>query len=450
MNPIDKVYNFITEHNLIPPGAKVLAAVSGGVDSIVMLNLLLKVQPALDCRLALAHFNHNLRGDESQRDADFVRNTALNLNLPFFYAEWRSPPKSKKSIQTSARQARFAFLENTLKKHAFHRLALAHHQDDRLETVFFALIKGYGLISLRGITPQSGLRIHPLLCLTKNEILDYAHSNNLKWVEDSSNLKTGCLRNYIRRKIFPQLETIYPQFHNSLLNIAQEADILSINLDSLYNELLNKKIIILQKNRTILDINKFLPYFNMLKNFAFRKTLCRFIPDLNVSHRFLCQVNDLLFSAPGASILIAGINITKDRNTLIFTLNEPASPDEIAFDHSFQNQRFSLQAIPCAGELPQFNTDPNIEFIDSSCVKGKLRLRFWRKGDRFIPLGLDKEIKLSDFFINEKIPRCDKHHIPLLCDEEKIIWLCGIRLDNRVKITSASNNILKLIFNREF
>ena len=446
MTIIDKVYNFIRTLNLISPGDKVLAAVSGGVDSVVMLHILLSLRQDFPCELAVAHFNHRLRGEESDRDAEFVKAMAQEMNLLFFYDEWQNPPASSKSIQTPARQARFGFLQKILAEYKYDKIALAHHLDDRIETAFIALLKGYGLLSLKGIPQLSGNNIHPLLCLAKQEILDYAVSNKLHWVEDSSNLKTDYLRNKIRLKVLPQLENIQSGFRQSLLDISQEAETLSSNLESLYSDLVHQNIIVEKNNRIILEIDKFLPYFNMLKNFSLRKILHRFVPDISVTQGFLHRIDHLFFSAPGSMLFLAGIEIIKDRNELIFRWNKPVLAREISFDSSYQAPDFILQTFPCGIDPPEFTDDPNIEFIDSACIQGKLHLRFWRKGDRFIPLGLDIPVKLSDFFINEKIPRSDKSKIPLLCDEEKIVWICGKRLDDRVKITSNTNNYLKLIF----
>jgi len=447
---IDKVSDYIKTHNLISPGEKILTAVSGGVDSMAMLHILHSLSQDLPCELAIAHFNHKLRSEESQRDADFVKVIAQKMRLPFFYDEWHHPPSSPKSIQAPARQARFDFLRKIQTEGKYDKIALAHHLDDRIETACIALLKGYGLLSLKSIPPQSGNIIHPLLGLSKQEITDYADANQLKWVEDSSNFKINYLRNKIRLKVLPQLEKIQPGFRKSLCDLSQEVEVLSSNLEALYDDLFRQNIIIEKNNYIILEIDKFLPYFNMLKNFSLRKILHRFVPELSVTQGFLRSIDALFFSAPGAMLFLSGIEITKDRGKLIFSLNEPASAWEIAFDNSYQGPYYSLQILPSSVDSLQLSDDPHIEFIDFGRVKGRLHLRFWRQGDRFFPLGLNESVKLSDFFINEKISRSNKSKIPLLCDQEKIIWICGKRLDNRVKITHDTKKYLKLIFTSEF
>ena len=185
MNLTEQILNFIQKNGLISSGDRVLAAVSGGVDSMVMMEVLYRLKDEIEFELGAAHFNHKLRGEESERDARFVEAVASALKIDCHFSAWeRKDEEVQGSTQTAAREARFTFFEGVMQENRYNVVALGHHLDDHIETVMMAVLKGYGINGLSGIPVKNGNRIHPLLSVRKDEILRYAGEAGIEFVND--------------------------------------------------------------------------------------------------------------------------------------------------------------------------------------------------------------------------------------------------------------------------
>ena len=442
----NKILQFIKNHRLILPGERVLSALSGGVDSAALLHLLYKLRDVLRFHLAAAHFNHRLRGEESQRDENFCRQLAGDYKIEFFSGEWDSTlKKSQASLQMAAHNARFNFLNSVATAQGCHKIALGHNLDDQLETVLMSFLRGCGWEGLQGILPLSGNRIHPLLGTSRAEIEKYAANEGLNWVEDSTNQEDKYLRNRVRNELLPLTRDIFPQLDTALLRLSFEAAELENWYDAQFSSLEKKGLLKVENSDLILDIDLFLQYFTMLRKKILLTIFERFDPLLHPSQGLLTEIDRLCALKTGSWVDCGKFLVSQDRLHLRFQekskndFEAVLKPETVC---SLPGGTISAEVVA----LPEveYNSDSNTEFLDWEKLHGALIVRNWRQGDDFIPLGMKNPKKLSDYFIEKKIPRLRKKEIPLLCDNEKIIWVVGMRLDERVKITPDSLRILKL------
>lgn len=249
----------------------------------------------------------------------------------------------------------------------------------------------------------------------------------------------------MRLDLLPEIEAIFPDYRNGLRVLSEDAKELKEYLCRQEESLYNNGTIWGEKGSIILDINDFLPYFNMLKRFIISQIIRTFNPDSRVSRGIIGSIIKLLDSESGAVVEYDGIEIFRERNTLVF--QRDVQSDEIIIDGygTYIYGNYILELKPCNVDEVELVNDKFVEFIDSECIKGRLRLRSWREGDFFYPLGMTGMMKLSDFFVNNKVGISEKPRIPILVDDEKTVWICGYRLDSRVRITDAAKHPVKLI-----
>ena len=445
---ISKIIDVIESRGLIEPGDRVLAAVSGGVDSVSLLHVLFEIQSRLDFSLAAAHFDHCLRGEESQRDAEFTAGLCKSLKVELFSGSWDDKPAViKGSLQAAAHAARFRFFDSIMRKHGFTKIALGHHSDDQVETVVMALLKGYGVNALRGIQSQAGNRIHPLLAVSREEILEYALAAGLQWVEDSSNVKDVYLRNRLRHGLLSETFTSREVLKREAIRLSEAADTIFGIIEKQADILLKKASTSSGNQSIILAIDEILPYFNLLGEFVIRSIYSTLNSDYYLTPGCLKQVERMFFSGTGSTVEIGGVSIGRDRDNLLFTKTLHSTfRIEVKREEDYNVAEKVFSVKQCSIGEVEFVNDGSVEFIDSDALKGGLFIRQWQEGDVFIPYGMSGSKKLSDFFIDEKIPRYEKKRIPILYDADKVVWICGFRLDNRVRIKKTSTDILKLSY----
>lgn len=431
---------------MLCPGDRVLLAVSGGVDSVVLLHLFHQFRKRWDISIGAAHFDHRLRGAESDRDREFISNLAEEMGVKLHLGRWkREEEDGSGSLQVRARKARFAFFERIISEAGYTKLGLGHNRDDQVETVLMALMRGYGFKGLRGIQAVSGNRIHPLIVLTRREIVIVARENELSWVEDSSNRELKYLRNRVRHELLPTMRGIFPDCEASLLKLGEDAGETTEWLEEQINGIWKTRVIKSDNSGIILDIYIFLQYFYFLRKYLLMDIFRKLSPDYRPSAQSLSKIENLCHSRTGGLWRAGPVEILHDRRYLRF--RTAASPEiDISMDigGSYVINGLKIELKPTDLEKVKFSANPSIEFIDMDSLRGGLRARNWRAGDRFRPLGMSGEIKVSDFLINEKVSLFDKGEIVILCDEEKIVWICGRRLDNRVKIEPSTRRVLKL------
>ena len=426
---IKKQLSFLTN-------SKLLVAVSGGVDSIVLAHLCKQ----LHLNIGIAHCNFKLRGTASDEDAKFVSDFAKKLRIPFHEIDFDTEKYSKEeklSIQMAARKLRYQWFNELVALHDYQYIITAHHLDDSLETFLINFLRGTGLQGLTGIPEQNNNIVRPLLPFKRDDIEQYAKAHEIAWREDASNAETKYLRNNLRLEVIPKLKDLNPELYTSfsktISHLQASQKIVNQTVSKLANEVISlegngvKKINIerLKEN----DLSE-VYLFELLKPFGFTAWE---------------DIKDLMYAQSGKQIHSESHRLIKDRAYLLLERKFSKTKNEELY-HIFQ--RTTQLEVPIHLEFEtttsfDFNDDNKV-FLDKDVLKFPLQLRKWKKGDYFYPLGMMGKKKLSKFFKDEKMSILDKEVQWLLCSDDRIVWVIGKRLDNRFRITEQSENILKI------
>ncbi len=430
--------DFVSENNLFSKADKVLLAVSGGKDSVLMAHLF----KLAGYNFGIAHCNFGLRGDESLRDKNFVNALANELQVPFYFINFDTQTYAithKVSIQMAARNLRYHFFEQVSQQYGYQKTAIAQHQNDAIETVLINLVRGTGIAGLHGISQNRGNIIRPLLCFTSDEIAQIVKQNNFTYVEDSSNASTKYMRNRIRLAVIPELKKLNPSlettFKNNLNYFSQLEDFLNNEVEKTRNLLF-----VYQQNSISVSVNQLkalqpLIIFELLKPFGFNSTTITDIIGVLEKHsgrQFSSTTHQLVLDRE--NILIKPIPINPATEIKI-----KASDSEVFF----MDKRFTQTVL---NQTPtNLKTNLNTLFVDADKLSYPLTLRTWQHGDAFIPFGMNGEKKVSDFFINQKLSIFQKAETPILVNSNgQIIWICGLRSDDRFKISATTKKIITL------
>jgi len=418
---------------------KILLAVSGGIDSMVMLDLFSK----LDYTISIAHCNFKLRGKESDEDCEFVRNLENRYQLNIYTKEFDTEDfarENKISIQMAARQLRYDWFSELKNEIGYDYVATAHNLDDKVETFFINLSRGTGIKGLTGIKALSNNLIRPLLWAGRNEILDYATMNELSWREDSSNRSTKYLRNKLRHDIIPLFKDLNPGFlgtmSDNMSKLQEVANIYGREID------LNKKNLLSQKdNSYYISVEKLCAeehykviLYEILQEFGFTTSL---VEDILTTLK--TKESGKLFYSPE-------YRLVKDRDQLIIERILDQNIQRFYIDEEQSELslpvKLSLESYP-ASEF-QIIPEPTVAQLDYDKIDFPIILRKWEKGDYFKPLGMDGMKKLSDFFINNKLSIPEKEKIWILASGNQIVWIIGHRIDDRYKVTSETEMVLRI------
>ncbi len=436
---LSKIQNYIKEQNLLSSSDRLIVGLSGGADSVVLLYILHQ----LGYHCIAAHCNFHLRKEESNRDAQFAESYAHSLNITFekidFETELYASGK-KISIEMAARELRYEWFEKLRENHNAKAIVTAHHQDDSVETFLLNLIRGTGIKGLTGIKPQAGFVARPLLCLSKEEILQYAEKENLVFITDSSNLKDQYTRNKIRLNILPEIKKINPSVCNTILNVMNNLR----EVESVYNNEINKekeKVFNREKNRISISLlRSFIEpgtlLFEILKPFEFNSTV-------------VGEIMESIDSQSGKEFYSKSFKVIKDREFLLIVPRYPESEGNNYYEIKKEDislfQPFQLQ-IRYIKKTPDFKfiNDKNIAYFDAQLLEFPLTFRHWKNGDKFVPFGMNNYKKLSDFFNDKKKDIFQKDKIWLLCCRNDIIWVIGERSDNRYRVTQTTENICEI------
>ena len=443
---------FLRQFDLIQQGDKIVAAVSGGIDSMVMLDALAALKNEMDLEVSVAHVNHRLRGAESDSDEEFVlrRSEQYGLRCQIRRVETKDLADSTKlSIQEAARNARYEYFDEVLHATGFHKVATAHHADDNAETILFNVIRGAGVRGLAGIPVRREDRgiIRPLLFATRKQIQEYAGKRELAFREDSSNRGDDYARNYIRHQLLPQIEQNVHRNAPAVLNrTARLFEDLDNYLEAEAARILPSLVLERSADQVSLNLKElhskpvFLQEY-LLRTIAseFSKTKVDF-----ATVRLMVQISN---AETGSSCSISKSGFAyRNRDELL--LKRSAGAPRFSYCAEI-GQSYTLGHFSFASERvarPETNGNPNVEFIDADTVENNVVLRSWHSGDWFVPLGMSERKKVSNFFIDQKIPLFEKDRVPILESAGNIVWICGKRLDDRYKITEKTRNVLKLEF----
>lgn len=436
MLPVKKFAEFAQQNNLFNSNSKILAAVSGGMDSVLMAHLL----KASGLNFSIAHCNFQLRGDEATRDQAFCNELAQQFRVKFHTINFDTSAyasQNKVSIQMAARDLRYRWFEQLREQHGYDVIALAHHQNDTIETILLNLTRGTGIAGLHGILPRNGRLVRPLLFMGRDEVKEIVEANDLKYVEDSSNASTKYARNKLRHEVIPKLKELNPSlektFENSLQHFRDMETLLELRVAELKQELFTEngdEIHIVLAGLKKIEPKRLL-LFKLLQDYSFNET----------------TVNDLIEALDkhsGRVFESDRFKLILDREKLILTKrNSDQLPsiqlNEDEHEASYGNYRVTV----LHDDSPLIIKDnPLAIAIDSALLVYPLSIRAWQQSDYFYPLGMKTRKKLSDFFIQQKIPLHEKGSIPLLVNGDgDIMWIAGYRLSDRYKVSTMTKKV---------
>ncbi len=423
-----------------------LLAVSGGIDSIVLVDLVSK--SGFD--FTIAHCNFQLREEESTRDENFVRSLAGKYGKEVLVKQFDTASfanKNKTSIQEAARKLRYDWfneLLNSTFKTQHSKLLTAHHADDNIETVLFNFFRGTGISGLHGILPKQGNIIRSLLFAKKEAIVAYAKENNLSWVEDSSNASDKYSRNYIRHQVIPMMKTIFSSVEDNLLNNIERMG----EAEQLYNQAiqLHKSKLLEQKGN-----ETHIPVLKLRQAVPLQTIVWEIIKDFGFTAHQANEVIKLLDAENGSFIQSSTHRIILNRKWLIIATLQGDEAKHIVIDAGEKNVAFEKGELifeSLEGSSYKVQDSASIAAFDAGAISFPLLLRKAKTGDYFYPLGMPKKKKLSKFFIDQKLSKTTKENVWVLESNKKIIWVIGLRIDDRVKIKPSTKNILRVIIDK--
>ncbi|WP_218597784.1 tRNA lysidine(34) synthetase TilS [Polaribacter sp. NJDZ03] len=432
---LKKLENHIHQNLPFLKDKKLLIAISGGVDSVVLAHLL----STLKFNISLAHCNFNLRPIECDIDEDFVKNLGKNLNTKVFTIHFNTTQfakENKQSTQIAARNLRYDWFNELIEKHQFDYILTAHHADDNLETFLINLTRGAGLDGLTGIPEINGNIIRPLLKFSREEILTFVKENNISWREDKSNASTKYIRNKIRHQILPVLKEINPSlletFEKTTAHLKESQQIIEDRINEISAE-----TIATENNISKIDISKIEKLSNP------KAYLYQLLKDYNFTE--WNDVADLLSAQSGKQVISKTHTLLKDRNFLILT-KKGLSAVETIFEIDKDTVEITNPIHLKIEEVQEKSTEnKQTIYIDKQNLQFPLTLRKWQDGDFFYPSGMTGKKKLSKYFKDEKFSLLQKQNTWLLCNNDNaIIWVVEYRKDNRFDTNKKNNTLLKI------
>lgn len=444
---------------LIQPHDRIMVGVSGGPDSTALLHLLHRSAHVWPVNLGVAHFDHGLRGEDSQADAAWVADLAASLNLPCHLGtgDVRAHRReAKTSLQAAARHLRLGFLHQIRRDHDYHKLALGHTADDQMELFFLRLSRGAGPEGLKGMWPHSpeGI-IRPLLRTAKSHILAWLEAECLSYRLDKSNLSRRYRRNRLRLDVLPHLLAFNPRLADAVWRFQT---LLQEQEDFLRQETwktLSALALTAPNGPLRLPVAGLLALPAALQQRVLRTACVQAgVPLERLTWR---QVEEALHLChrphPSGEVSLPGSWRLVREGAFIFWQNHPSPlpsrseyllPPEPTGTMSALNWTFTWKTAPATGHPDFFQPDPHLALMDHSRLHFPLRLRTFRAGDRFQPLGMSGVKKLQDFFVDAKIPKNQRPFVPLLLSRDQIVWVVGHRLADPVKLTPGTRLILRL------
>ncbi len=448
------VGRYVRQENLCAGGERVLVAVSGGPDSVALLHLLHRLQPDLGLDLGVAHFDHGLRGRQSQEEAGFVAALAQSLSLPCHPGRGDTRELARRervSLQMAARRLRLRFLKDTCRGHGYQKLALGHTADDQVELFFLRLLRGAGPEGLRGMLPATpeGL-VRPLLAVGKEVILAWLGQENLPYRQDPSNLKRDYLRNRVRLDLLPQLQNYNPRLQEAVWR----AQALLQEEESLLAPAVSRALGEVGEARGLEFYRLSLPRFSglppALQKLVLRSILQKFLEEYPLGAVQVAAVLDLAQAQKsGGQISLGTCRVARAGGELHIFSRLPAPPREGGTLPSSPGRfevvgwSWHLASRPYSPKLP-LPQEPHLTWLDQEHLQFPLEIRYFQPGDRFWPLGAAGPKKLQDFLVDSKIPRWLRPHLPLVVSQDRIVWVAGLRVAEEVKLTAASRNLLEI------
>lgn len=429
---LNRFLEFVKQQSLFTVDDKLLLAISGGVDSVLLAHLL----KAGEFKFSLAHCNFSLRGKESDDDEQFVQDLAANMKVDFYIKRFETKKyatKYKVSTQMAARQLRYDWFDHLIEEGSFSYLLTAHHLNDSLETAIFNFTKGSGISGLRGILPKKSKTVRPLLFATKEELTAFAKTQGIAWREDRSNASDDYSRNFIRHQVVPKLQALNPSLESTFVRTSQRL----IDLETfLMAEVESCRSAIEQKGNDL-----FIPIDKVSSPVLLHELL-------NPYGFSYSQSRDIYFKAGQGATgkLYKSIShvVNVDRKFIVISEHKETEVNVKIYksDQSVDLDSFSLLLEEWGSSRIERSTD--VACLDLEKLSFPLVLRNWSQGDAFFPLGMRGKKKLSDFMIDEKIPLNLKSRVCVLTSGEDIVWVVGYRVDDRYKVTDHTSSTYKV------
>jgi len=433
---LDQFQAYINRYHLIAEGDRIVLALSGGIDSMVLADLLLKMK----ADFMVVHCNFHLRSEESDGDEKFVREFAEKQGIQCFVKHFDTEEYAAKqgiSIEMAARDLRYAWFEELRQQLDYDKIAVAHHADDQAETFFINLLRGAGLNGLKGMKPQNGAIIRPLLWASREQIRQYALENQIQWREDHTNAETVYLRNKIRNQLLPIFDELHPEarqgLYKSLEHLASE--------NELYRELLKGKLSqVVKQDGDVQTLNfqlstlNFQLLFEWLRQYNFNTAQCHFIFEamkMGIGNKYYSPTHQLVIGRN--ELQLSEIKrVEKEEIQIEMGEEEIISPIHLRFARFEKKSDFVI------------DKSPNVALLDADKLAFPLTLRHWQHGDRFHPLGMKGSKLLSDFFVDQKFTEAQKQNVFLLISANgDILWVVGHRIDDRFKVTMETKSVFQ-------
>lgn len=448
-----KVIKFIDGQKLLEKGDRVLVALSGGPDSVFLLTILFKYKKRFRIEIGAVHINHLLRGKEAREDENFCRELADGCGISF-YARRRDvkylAKKKKISVEEAGREIRYSEFEKISKKHGYNKIATAHNSNDNAETVLLNLIKGTGLRGISGIPIKRSNIIRPVIGIRKEEILAYLDQNNIKYRTDPSNMDSSYERNFLRNRIIPEIkEKLNPAFEETILHSSEIfRDIhqyVQSGIDRSFDSVVKYKngelkLSIEALEAIAAEIRAELIKLAMERYFLIQPTYTDLKKIQLLSEKRVGEKEEL-------SQNISGL---RERDIILIYKNEkPKVEKPIKLDLgksiTINGKDFSIKKAQ--NTTPVYTLNKMKEYISADNIKDSFTIRKWKPGDKFYPLGMKGRKNISDFLADQKVSPSKKKDQLVLTNGNKIIWVIGLRIDERFKITRNTKKVYELCMN---
>lgn len=436
---LQKVSGFIQSHDLCQPESKILAAVSGGIDSVVLCEVLHQ----LKYDFAIAHCNFGLRAEDAEADQLFVKKLAKKYDVPFYTENFNTRNFAEQehiSIQMAARNLRYQWFEKVRQQEGYDFIATAHHSNDTTETVLLHLTRGTGIAGLHGIPAKNGSIIRPMLSVTKDDIFEYVTERKLIWREDVSNETTKYQRNKIRHEVIPTLKEINPNLEETVRQTAERVSHAEA-IVAAYIENLREQSLKEAENAVYLSL---VPLHNAT---GLPVVLHEMLRPFNFTYAVVLELVGALEGISGKQFNSPTHTLVKDRDQLVITPRDLSSFGSVTVkegdtEAKADNFHFNIKYIKA--DKYKLNTKHHVAALDADQLKFPLKIRAWQEGDWFVPLGMNGKKKISDFLIDKKIPANLKSQTLVLVSDQSIAWVIGQRLDNRFKVTDKTQKVVEI------
>lgn len=436
-----QIQEYISLHKLFTKQSKVLVGLSGGPDSMALIHILMQ----LGYNCIAAHCNFHLRGEDSNNDAAFVTKWCNENNIALHTIDFETytyAATKKVSIEMAARELRYDWFKKLRLEQNADVIGIAHHKDDSVETILINLIRGTGIKGLTGIPIINEHVVRPLLAISRREIMEYLSNNQVPYVIDHTNEEELYTRNILRLKVLPILEKINPSVKNSIVTTSNNLK----EAEKIYDGYIKNAIEVVFKNNLI-DIQK------LKQTLSPQSVLFEILSPIGFTPSVIEDIANNLDSIPGKIYMADNYRLLKDRDYLVISESKLEKKEDILEEFLIYQDSDDMQqpiTLTYKTEIntPQFviQKSKSVLHADIDKLSFPLTLRKWRKGDWFVPFGMDGKKKISDFFTDNKFTLFQKEETWVLLSGNNIVWIVNHRADNRFKITVTSKTIYTINF----